>query len=76
MSGTKSHQNQPADPIGLDDRRRPARSMKKELRMEARSPDPDDLTSEEPAEPSAIQARSGVVPPKDVSAPHIPPVED
>jgi hypothetical protein len=50
--------------------------MKKEHRMEARAPDPDDLTSEEPVTPSAIQAASGGEPPKDVSAPHIPPVED
>jgi hypothetical protein len=44
--------------------------------MEARAPDPDDLTSDEPVTPSAILARSGGRPPKDVSAPHIPPVED
>jgi hypothetical protein len=50
--------------------------MKKSHRMEARAPDPDDLTSDEPVTPSAILARSGGRPPKDVSAPHIPPVED
>ena len=44
--------------------------------MEARAPDPDDLTSEAPVTPSAIQALSGGAPPKDASAPHIPPVED
>ncbi len=50
--------------------------MKKAHRMEARAPDPDDLTSEEPVTPSAIREASGGVAPKDVSAPHIPPVED
>lgn len=50
--------------------------MKKAHRMEARAPDPDDLTSEEPVTPSAIQAQAGADPPKDISAPHIPPVED
>ncbi len=50
--------------------------MKKGHRMEARAPDPDDLTSEAPVTPSAIQAQSGGEPPTDVSAPHIPPVDD
>ena len=73
----------PAGPMGsrtdTTDRARAVRSghvMKKAHRMEARAPDPDDLTSDEPVTPSAIQAQSGAVPPKDASAPHIPPVED
>jgi hypothetical protein len=50
--------------------------MKRDHRMEARAPEPDDLTSEEPVTPSAIQQQSGKTPPKDVSAPHIPPVDE
>jgi hypothetical protein len=73
MAETKPPQKQPFDAPAPA---RPDGTMKKEHRMEARAPDPDDLTSEEPATPSAIQAASGGEPPKDVSAPHIPPVED
>lgn len=55
--------------------------MKKDLHMNARSPDPDDLSNPAPpdrtagAEPSASSPTSQGEQP-DVSAPHVPPGED
>jgi hypothetical protein len=54
--------------------------MKKDLRMNAKSPDPDDLANEEPPRPDAddieLDGRLAAAHPRhDFSAPHIPPLE-
>jgi hypothetical protein len=53
--------------------------MKKDLLMNARSPDPDDLANDEPPpgthETDERQRRDLKRSTPDVSAPHIPPVE-
>jgi hypothetical protein len=54
--------------------------MKKDLRMEGMSPDPDDLAEEMPHEPTAHERDdweevSGHKAQRDHSAPHVPPLE-
>ena len=54
--------------------------MKKDLRMNAKSPDPDDLASEAPPRPDAdeVELNAPRTPSRyefDRSAPHVPPVE-
>ena len=55
--------------------------MKKHQRMNAKSPDPDDLASEEPPKPlprslEQDRTKGKERPNPDHSAPHIPPVDD
>jgi hypothetical protein len=54
--------------------------MKKDLRMNARSPDPDDLSDPAPpdrsAKPESASSRQSHREQPDVSAPHVPPGED
>jgi hypothetical protein len=55
--------------------------VKKELRMTAKSPDPDDLASEElprpePQDPEDLRKKLPQRPNPDRSAPHIPPVDE
>jgi hypothetical protein len=54
--------------------------MKEDLRMNAKSPDPDDLAREEPPEPNAYDTDPRREHPheraqQDRSAPHVPPLE-
>lgn len=55
--------------------------MKKHNRMNAKSPDPDDLARQEPPKRTAREAEHDgrnrqEKPNPDVSAPHVPPVDD
>ncbi|HET9369436.1 MAG TPA: hypothetical protein VFO19_04285 [Vicinamibacterales bacterium] len=55
--------------------------MKKDLRMEGMSPDPDDLADEKPHEPTDRERDDweelgGHKAQRDRSAPHVPPLED
>jgi hypothetical protein len=54
--------------------------MKEDLRMNAKSPDPDDLAREEPPEPNTYDTDLRREPQherarQDRSAPHVPPLE-